>query len=338
MMLSYPFSCSHTHENILKDQQKPEMQRVGLESLILQILILDLGDPVCFLGKSLDPPSAALFVNSVKLLEKLGAVECAWVGDEEEVVMHMDDSEDCTVLSVKVELTPLGFHLAALPVEPRVGKILLYGAMFGCVEAALTIASAMASKNPFMSSFDQRWAAEEAKRRLAVHGSDFLAVLVAFTGWKGCKSRKAAQAFLQSNCLSFVTLNQMNDLRKQYASLLADIGFVPSDFNLNQHDAQLKSQFHESNISMLMGVLCAGKDALSAVHAFWSSFSYRVPCWNCCRSLSQYYGRSARFMLRFWKLGCWRLSTPKSKRRSLSPSVNGTVPGKEARGSLLLLP
>lgn len=55
----------------------------------------------------------------------------------------------------KPVLTALGFHLATLPVEPRVGKMMLYGAIFGCVEAAVTIAAAMSCRNPFVAPFDK---------------------------------------------------------------------------------------------------------------------------------------------------------------------------------------
>eukprot|EP00953_Heterococcus_sp_UTEX-ZZ885_P016083 9063-Heterococcus_DN1.PRE.3 len=52
----------------------------------------------------------------------------------------MDDSTNTPAL------TALGYHLATLPVEPRVGKMMLYGAIFGCVEPALTIAASMSGR------------------------------------------------------------------------------------------------------------------------------------------------------------------------------------------------
>ena len=48
------------------------------------------------------------------------------------------------------ELTPLGHHLANLPVNPRIGKIILFGAMFSCLDPILTIASALGFKEPFV--------------------------------------------------------------------------------------------------------------------------------------------------------------------------------------------
>lgn len=48
------------------------------------------------------------------------------------------------------ELTPLGHHLARLPVAPRLGKMILFGAMFSCVDPVLMVASALGFKEPFV--------------------------------------------------------------------------------------------------------------------------------------------------------------------------------------------
>ena len=48
------------------------------------------------------------------------------------------------------ELTPLGYHLANLPVNPRIGKIILFAAMFSCLDPVLTIASSLGFKEPFV--------------------------------------------------------------------------------------------------------------------------------------------------------------------------------------------
>ena len=48
------------------------------------------------------------------------------------------------------ELTPLGYHLANLPVNPRIGKIILFAAMFSCLDPVLTIASSLGFKEPFI--------------------------------------------------------------------------------------------------------------------------------------------------------------------------------------------
>ena len=89
---------SHTHDNVLDDYQLPEMLRVGLEDLILQILILDLGSPVSFLAKAVNPPTELSVKNALQLLESLGAAEVDW---------DADTSDETSESS----LTALGYHL-----------------------------------------------------------------------------------------------------------------------------------------------------------------------------------------------------------------------------------
>ena len=74
-----------------------------------------------FLGRAVEPPVDAAVGNALRLLEDIGAIQ--------------EGSE---------ALTKLGRHLAALPLPPRVGKMLLFGVMFGCLDPVLTVACCMA--------------------------------------------------------------------------------------------------------------------------------------------------------------------------------------------------
>ena len=111
---------SHTNDRILDDYQLPEMLRVGLEDLVLQILVLDLGEPSKFLMKAVDPPTNLAISGALQLLESLGAAECEW--DEHRTKIEKDDTEG---LAVSTSLTALGYHLATLPVHPR-GEIVSF--------------------------------------------------------------------------------------------------------------------------------------------------------------------------------------------------------------------
>jgi HrpA-like RNA helicase len=79
--------------------QLPEMLRVPLVELCLQIKILRLGSVVTFLERALEPPKVEAVKNAMATLHEVGAV------DEEE------------------EITPLGYHLAALPVDVHIAKV-----------------------------------------------------------------------------------------------------------------------------------------------------------------------------------------------------------------------
>ncbi|MGK3744609.1 MAG: hypothetical protein ACI90V_011469 [Bacillariaceae sp.] len=233
------------------EYQLPEMLRVGIEDLVLQILILDLGQPVTFLKKALDPPTNLAMSNSLKLLEELGAVDCQWKTNRK-----IQEDEDLDVTS---ELTALGFHLATLPVDPRVGKMMIYGALFGCVDPLLTLAASMSSRSPFMSPFDQRDQADEARKTFAVAGSDHLTILNAFNQWSELRQKKGnrlVQSFLKENFLGRLTLFQIEDLRKQFHSLLIDIGFLPKKFQLK--DMNHVTNANSQNRGLIKAVLCAG--------------------------------------------------------------------------------
>lgn len=92
---------------------------------VLQVKLLEGQAQGChvadFLAKAVEPPAQAAITGAVQLLEDIGALE---PGTE--------------------ALTVLGRHLAALPLPPRVGKMLLYGLLFGCLDPVLTVACCMA--------------------------------------------------------------------------------------------------------------------------------------------------------------------------------------------------
>ena len=118
---------SHTYDNELADYQLPEMLRVGIEDLVLQVLVLDLGEPSTFLGKALNPPSDLALSNSLQLLETLGAVECRWAKDPGQLRSQQgtasgSSNQPCGQLQVTSELTALGFHLATLDLDANVAE------------------------------------------------------------------------------------------------------------------------------------------------------------------------------------------------------------------------
>ena len=62
--------------------------------------------------------------------------------------------QDLGALTSEEMLTPLGYHLACLPVDVRIGKLILFGAIFRCLDPALTIAASLAFKSPFVSKLN----------------------------------------------------------------------------------------------------------------------------------------------------------------------------------------
>lgn len=94
---------SRARHKLLDDYQKPEILRTRLEAVILTAKVLQLGDVEEFFEKLMDPPDPGTVRLSLDLLRTLNAL----------------DSEE--------NLTPLGYHLARLPLGPQMGKMILLG-------------------------------------------------------------------------------------------------------------------------------------------------------------------------------------------------------------------
>ena len=54
-------------------------------------------------------------------------------------------------MDAEANLTPLGFHLAHLPVDPQIGRMIIMGALFSCVDPVLSVAASLSFKDAFHS-------------------------------------------------------------------------------------------------------------------------------------------------------------------------------------------
>uniref|UniRef100_A0A667YGD4 Putative ATP-dependent RNA helicase DHX57 n=1 Tax=Myripristis murdjan TaxID=586833 RepID=A0A667YGD4_9TELE len=198
---------SHCFQHQLAEQQLPEIQRVPLEQLCLRIKILDIfaeRNLESVFSQLIEPPAMGSLEAAKQRLQDLGA------------------------LTADEKLTPLGYHLACLPVDVRIGKLMLFGAIFRCLDPALTIAASLAFKSPFVSPWDKREEANEKKLSYALANSDHLALLQAYKGW--CSAAKSGNRdgfqYCRENFLSSRGLQEIASLKRQFAELLSDIGFV----------------------------------------------------------------------------------------------------------------
>ncbi|KAK6126438.1 hypothetical protein DH2020_039826 [Rehmannia glutinosa] len=155
-----------------------------LPSWISKASAHQLGGISTFLAKALQPPDPLAVENAIELLKTIGA---------------LDDRE---------ELTPLGRHLSTLPLDPNIGKMLLMGSVFQCLDPALTIAAALAYRQPFVLPINKKEEADDAKRSFAGDScSDHIALLKAFEGWKDAKR------------IGFVNISQGAEAYNQYDDL-----------------------------------------------------------------------------------------------------------------------
>ncbi|KAL4527192.1 hypothetical protein Ndes2526B_g09099 [Nannochloris sp. 'desiccata'] len=194
----------------------PEVARAPLQALVMDIKgILSDVDASAALAKMISPPSAAAINQAVTSLERVGA---------------LDPSSGA--------LTPLGRHLTRMPCDPRVGKMLIFGAVLRCLDPILTVAAAQGhGRSVFFSPPDKREEAESAKRALVEHvassKSDHLAVVAAYNGWRATlakSGRSAASQYCNKSYVSDQAMDAIHAGRRQYAEILADLGFCSADY------------------------------------------------------------------------------------------------------------
>ncbi|XP_075196835.1 ATP-dependent DNA/RNA helicase DHX36 [Anomaloglossus baeobatrachus] len=231
-----PGYCYHLYnrlrESLLDEYQLPEIMRTPLEELCLQIKILKLGGIASFLQKVMDAPSREAIILAITHLMELNA---------------LDKHE---------ELTPLGFHLARLPVEPHIGKMILFGALFCCLDPVLTIAASLSFKDPFIIPLGKEKLADMKRKELSQNTkSDHLTALNAFRGWEKAKhwGPRAEREYCWEYFLSSNTLKMLGDMKGQFAEHLLGAGFVGSSYSKDP-----KSNINSDNEKLIKAVICAG--------------------------------------------------------------------------------
>lgn len=231
-------------------QQIPEIKRVSLEHLVLNIVSIVPqqqynNNPQSFLASAIDPPDPQAVKRAVTNLVDIGALESTG---------RSNDSA--------VRMTALGRHLSGLPVDARIGKLLIYGSVFKCIDAALTVAATVSERSPFYAPFDKREEARIARQPFVWGKSDLLTFVKAFDAWREIRQSGGGYASEQEFCtkhfLSRKALQSISDGRKQLADALADAGFGPPGTAHSrgwEHDPEM-NKFGKT-LRVLRAVVCA---------------------------------------------------------------------------------
>ncbi|XP_054254347.1 ATP-dependent RNA helicase DHX29-like [Indicator indicator] len=216
----------------------PEILRVPLEELCLHIMKCSLGSPEDFLSRALDPPQQQVIGNAMNLLRKIGA---------------------CLLNEPK--LTPLGQHLAALPVNVKIGKMLIFGAIFGCLDPVATLAAVMTEKSPFTTPIGRKDEADLAKSSLAMAVSDHITIYNAYLGWKRARQEggyRTEMTYCRRNFLNRTSLLTLEDVKQELIRVVRAAGFTAPtmQFGLDGNGTTQSLSLHE--IALLKAVLTAG--------------------------------------------------------------------------------
>ncbi|MDX6395792.1 MAG: ATP-dependent helicase HrpA [Streptosporangiaceae bacterium] len=184
----------------------PEILRTNLASVILQMAALDLGEVADF--PFVDPPDSRNIADGVRLLEELSAI----------LPGHG-----------RPRLTDVGRKLARLPVDPRLGRMILEADRNGCAREVLIITAALSIQDPRERPADLREAADAAHARFAEPGSDFLAFLTMWDYLRDRQRELSASAFrrmCRREFLHYLRVREWQDLHGQLRQAAREMGIV----------------------------------------------------------------------------------------------------------------
>lgn len=213
---------------------EPEILRTNLAAVILQMKLLGIGEIERF--PFLDPPDRRLIRDGYRVLEEIGAV-----------------SGERTV-------TRLGRILARLPVDPRIGRMLLQSAHTQCLRELLVIAAALSVQDPRERPLEKQQQADEAHRPFRNEESDFLGFLQLWDHLEEQRrhlSRRKFHTFCRDRFLSWNRVQEWWEIHHQLRGQMHELGYRE-----NQEDAGYET-IHKAILSGLLshvGFKASGKE------------------------------------------------------------------------------
>jgi ATP-dependent RNA helicase HrpA len=217
---------------------EPEILRTGLAAVILRMAALDLGELAEF--PFVDPPESRNVADGVRLLEELGALA------------RRDG---------RPRLTRVGRKLADLPIDPRLGRMIIESGRNGCANEVLIITSALSIIDPRERPADAREAADAMHARFAWPGSDFLAYLNLWDYVREQQRELSGSAFrrlCRREYLHYLRVREWQDLYGQLRQVAREIGVStgPKEQSWTAADEKARAALADQvHISLLAGLL-----------------------------------------------------------------------------------
>ncbi|MDP3967055.1 MAG: ATP-dependent RNA helicase HrpA [Nocardioides sp.] len=183
-----------------------EILRTNLASVILQMTALGLGEVGRF--PFVDPPDKRNISAGVQLLEELGALERG---------------------AGPPRLTGSGRKLVALPVDPRIARMILEADRRGCLREVLVIAAALSVQDPRERPLEARAQADQQHARFKDQTSDFLSYLALWRHLRTQQRSMGSSAFrrtCRAEYLNYVRIREWQELESQLRQVAKQIGLT----------------------------------------------------------------------------------------------------------------
>jgi ATP-dependent helicase HrpA len=187
----------------------PEILRTNLASVILQMASLRLGDMGRF--PFVEPPDRRNVKAGMDLLEELGALEVAGFAARPQTASHLNQRSG-------PRLTKVGRSLSRLPIDPRLGRMILEAVRLGCAREVLVIAAALSIQDPRERPEEQRAQADQLHARFKHETSDFLTWLNLWRHIRQQQKELSSSAFrrmCKREFLNYLRIREWQDYESQ---------------------------------------------------------------------------------------------------------------------------
>jgi ATP-dependent helicase HrpA len=203
---------------------EPEILRSSLAGVILRMKSLHLGDVEDF--PFLDAPLPRMIADGYQLLAELGAID-----------------------ETTKELTQVGFELAKLPLDPKIGRMILAAREHNCLREVLVIAAALGTQDPRDRPQEHAAAADQAHAKWKDEKSEFLSYLKLWAAgdeiWKHETSNKQRQ-WCRQNFINWLRLREWRDVHGQLMTLCHEHGWKEN---------QIPASYEAIHKALLTGLL-----------------------------------------------------------------------------------
>jgi ATP-dependent helicase HrpA len=183
----------------------PEIKRVSLAGVILRMKALRLGDIEAF--PFLDPPQPRAISDGYRVLEELGAIDA------------------------DRGLTTIGEQLGRLPLDPRLGRMILGGRDEHALREVVVLAAALGLQDPRDRPAAAQQKADEAHRAFRDEASDFAGYLKLWAFWQDARarsSRRQLQRLCRDHFLSYNRMREWDDIHEQLVRIMKELQFAPN--------------------------------------------------------------------------------------------------------------
>uniref|UniRef100_A0A1B0AIR8 RNA helicase n=1 Tax=Glossina pallidipes TaxID=7398 RepID=A0A1B0AIR8_GLOPL len=217
-------------EQQMLNEPIPEIRRSRLETVILNLKLLHVSDLYDFLKSLISAPESLAIQNGINLLKRIGALD------------YHDN------------LTPLGVHLARLPIDPQMGKMILMAGLFRCVDPITSAAAGISFKSPFYTPLGFEQTVDRVKRELSDGiRSDHLLIHKALRGFREARESGRLSEYCYRKFLSNSILTQLENMKKQFTDHLKLASFTDSA------DVTAESlNVNSNNLPLLRAIIASG--------------------------------------------------------------------------------